>query len=88
MLKIVMTEGPPETPILEVEGQLIGPWVQELDRVCEPILARGAGLSLDLSRVSFVSRDGAELLWRLRDRHTRLLNCSRFVAEQLKAHDA
>jgi len=88
MLKIVMKEGPPETPVVDLEGQVIGPWVQELDRVCEPILARGGGLSLDLSGVSFVSRDGVELLWRLRDRHTRLLNCSRFLAEQLKAHDA
>ena len=74
--------------MLDLEGQVIGPWVQELDRVCEPILARGAGLSLDLSSVSFVSREGAELLWRLRDRHTRLLNCSRFVAEQLKVRGA
>jgi hypothetical protein len=77
MLKMVLKEGPPETPTLDLEGQ-----------VCEPILARGAGLSLDLSSVSFVSREGVELLWRLRDRHARLLNCSRFVAEQLKAHDA
>ena len=88
MLKIVRKENSTETPILDLEGQVIGPWVQELDRVCEPILARGAGLSLDLSSVSFVSREGVELLWRLRDRHTRLLNCSPFVAEQLKAHDA
>ena len=88
MLKIVRKEGSTETPILDLEGQVIGPWVQELDRLCEPILARGAGLSLDLSSVSFVSREGVELLWRLRDRHTRLLNCSRFVAEQLKPHDA
>ena len=31
------------TPMLDLEGQVIGPWVEELDRVCEPILARGAG---------------------------------------------
>ena len=84
MLKIVIKEGPPETPVLDLEGQVIGPWVQELDRVCEPILASGAGLSLDLSSVSFISREGVELLSRLRGRRTRLLNCSRFVAEQLK----
>jgi len=84
MLKIVIKEGAPGAPVLDLEGQVVGPWVEELDRVCEPILARGAGLSLDLSSVSFISREGVELLWRLRDRHTRLLNCSRFVAEQLK----
>jgi hypothetical protein len=46
---------------------------------------RGAELHLDLSTVSFVSREGVDLLSRLRDGHARLLNCSRFVAEQLKA---
>jgi hypothetical protein len=84
MLKIVIKEGAPGAPVLDLEGQVVGPWVEELDRVCEPILARGAGLSLDLSSVSFLSREGVELLWRLRGRHARLLNCSRFVAEQLK----
>jgi hypothetical protein len=88
VLRIVLKEGPPETPVLDLEGQVVGPWVEELHRVCEPILARGAGLSLDLSSVSFISREGVALLRRLRDRQTRLVNCSRFVAEQLKAPGA
>ena len=73
-----------ETAVVHLEGQVIGPWVAELERVCEPLLARGAELRLDLSTVSFVDRDGVELLSRLRDGHARLLNCSRFVTEQLK----
>lgn len=86
MLKIVPGNAPRnETTVLHLEGQVIGPWVEELGRVCEPILATGAGLSLDLSSVSFVSREGACLLWRLRDERVTLRNCSRFVAEQLKA---
>jgi len=87
MLKIVVGETSRELTVLNLEGQLIGPWVEELERVCEPILARGAGLSLDLSTVSFVSREGVDLLWRLRDRRALLANCSRFVAEQIKAQD-
>lgn len=70
---------------MHLEGQVIGPWVEELGQVCEPILAIGAGLSLDLANVSFVSREGVRLLWRLRDERVALLNCSRFVAEQIKA---
>ena len=62
MLKIVIKDGAPGAPVLDLEGQVVGPWVEELDRVCEPILARGAGLSLDLSSVSFISREGVELL--------------------------
>ena len=58
--------------------------MEELGRVCAPILATGTRLSLDLSGVSFVSREGVRLLWRLRDEQVILLNCSRFVAEQLK----
>ena len=70
---------------LHLEGQLIGPWVDELQRIADPILAAGAPLSLDLSSVSFVSREGVRLLWTLRGAQAVLLNCSRFVAEQLKA---
>lgn len=85
MLKIV-ADGSSNSPvILSLEGQVIGPWVGELERVCEPILASGSGLSLDLRSVSFLSREGVRLLCRLRDRRVALLHCSAFVAEQLKS---
>jgi len=86
MLRIVSeaTMGAGEAT-LKLEGQVIEPWVQELGRACDPILARGERLSLDLSTVSFVSREGARLLRALRDRQVSLLHCSSFVAEQLKA---
>jgi anti-anti-sigma regulatory factor len=88
MLKIVVKEDTNGVATLNLEGQVLGPWVEELRRACEPILARGARLSLDLSTVSFVSREGVRLLWELqRNRQVALLNCSRFVAEQLKASE-
>ncbi|HYB43887.1 MAG TPA: hypothetical protein VEL75_19055 [Candidatus Methylomirabilis sp.] len=85
MLRIVLDELPDRRVTLHLEGQVLGPWVEELSRTCAPILAGGAELSLDLSSVSFVSREGVELLWNLRDRRVSLLRCSRFVAEQLRA---
>ncbi len=86
MLKIVLqAETSGAGPTLSLEGQVVGPWVEELRHACEPILARGARLSLDLARVSFVSREGVQLLWALGDRRVALLHCSGFVAEQLKA---
>ena len=84
MLRIVASEGNTETT-LYLEGQIIGPWVDELRRVCDSILSTGAKVSLDLSRVSFVGRDGVRCLWRLRDERVNLHNCTHFVAEQLKA---
>ena len=85
MLKIVLIETARETPTLRLEGRVIGPWVDELRRSCEPVLDRGARLSLDLSDVSFVDRDGVELFRSLQKRQVMLLNCSGFVAEQLRA---
>ena len=84
MLKIVRGEGESEGAVLRLDGQVIGPWVEELVRACEPILASGNRLSLDLGSVSFLSREGVGLVWKLRDRRVRLLHCSAFVAEQLK----
>jgi hypothetical protein len=85
MLKMVVSESPGQGSTVYLEGQVIGPWVEELRRVCEPMLVNGTSLSLDLSNVSFVSREGVRVLWGLRDRQVALRNCSRFVAEQLKA---
>ena len=85
MLKIVLDENSNGTTTLSIEGRVIGPWVAELGRACEPILASGRGLRLDLSDVSFLSREGVALLRELRDRQVVLLHCSAFVAEQLKA---
>jgi ABC-type transporter Mla MlaB component len=88
MLKIVDGKGASDGPTLCLEGQVIGAWVGELGRVCESILAAGEKLSLDLAEVSFVSREGVHLLWKLRNRQVALLNCSHFVAEQLKVGGA
>ena len=85
MLKIVMAEAGAGRAVLHLEGQVVGPWVAELERVCAPLLGGGTALWLDLSTVSFVSREGVDLLARLCHERARLLNCSRFVAEQLRA---
>jgi len=85
MLKIVRGESSGGEVVLRLDGQVIGPWVEELDRACEPVLAAGSRLDLDLASVSFLSREGVRLLCKLRDQRVRLLHCSAFVAEQLKS---
>jgi anti-anti-sigma regulatory factor len=84
MLRIVHVNGMAKITTLRLAGRLIGPWVEELRRACEPILARGDSLAIDLTEVSFVDQAGVELLGWLRGREAVLSNCSGFVAELLK----
>ena len=74
--------------LLRLEGALIGAWVAEVGRLCEPALASGAKVTLDLGSLSFAGRDGVRLLACLRGRGVALLHCSALVAEQLKAYAA
>lgn len=71
--------------LLHLEGQVVGPWVRELERLCRPALGRRQTLTIDLSGVSFVSRDGLRLLAELSRGDVSLLNPSGFVSEQLRA---
>ena len=84
MLKIVESTPQSGVVVLEVEGHVVGPWVEELRRLCERALDAGDELTLDVARVDFVDRDGVDLLRNLRTRHVPLVNCSAFVAAQLK----
>lgn len=84
MLRISRVESPDAATLIRLEGQVRGPWVEELRRACEQFLATGNGLILDLTDVSFIDMDGVALCRRLADRKVRLLRCSPFVAEQLK----
>ena len=72
---------------VDLEGQIIGPWVGELARICEPLLGGTRPLTLDLAAVSFVGREGVALLARLRHDGVTLRNCSRLIDEQLKARE-
>jgi anti-anti-sigma regulatory factor len=85
MLKILRLHMANGTQALKLEGRVIGPWVDELQRSCEGALATGAGLALDLSDVSFIDRKGLALFRGLKDLRVVFLNCSLFVTEQLKA---
>jgi ABC-type transporter Mla MlaB component len=62
MLRISRVESPAETVTLRLEGQVRGPWVEELCQACEQLLARGSSLVLDLTDVSFIDLDGVALL--------------------------
>jgi hypothetical protein len=82
MLRIVIDRSAARVTL---EGQIIGPWVDELDRVCHQMIDGSVPVVLDLSAISFVSRAGVDLLDRLHARGVRVCNCSAFVREQIKA---
>ena len=69
---------------LRVEGRLIGDWVEELGKACEPFLTSGLALRLDLSELSFASREGVALIHALAERGVRIAGSSRFVATLLQ----
>jgi CheY-like chemotaxis protein len=84
VLRISLVEALDQTVTIRLEGQVRGPWVDELRRSCEQSLAKASTLHLDLTDVSFIDMDGVALCRRLRDRNVEILHCSPFVAEQLK----
>lgn len=69
---------------LLLEGEVIGDAVDEVNASCDLALAEGRRLTLDLAGISFIDRKGVALFHRLSARQVSVVNCSRFVAEQLK----
>jgi ABC-type transporter Mla MlaB component len=69
---------------LALEGWLVGPWVDELRQQSELVLSQEKILTLDLGKVLFVDPRGAALLRELAERHVAHVECSPFIARQLK----
>jgi ABC-type transporter Mla MlaB component len=85
MLKITEVETANHSVTLKLEGRIVGPWVEELGRVCERLLNDGRGLELDASEISFVDHAGVVLLLELKKQDVSIRGCSPFVNEELKA---
>lgn len=85
MLRITCLEDAVAGVTLQLEGQVVGPWVEELRRSCELLLLAGERVTLDLRAVSFLDLDGVALLRSMMRRQVLLRCCSAFVGEQLNA---
>jgi ABC-type transporter Mla MlaB component len=68
----------------QLEGRLVGPWVQETQLLCEAALRSRESVTLDLAGVSFIDREGIALLRNLQSRNVHISNCSGFIAELLQ----
>jgi len=69
---------------LQVEGRLVGPWVEELRRLSDQALAESGTLSLDLEKLWYADLNGVALLRDLVRRNVTHVNCSPFILQQLK----
>jgi len=84
VLKISIISDSDQAIQLQLEGKLVGPWVDELQRLSDEALSHQKAVSLDLERVWFVDSHGVTLLRDLARRKVSQVNCSQFVSQQLK----
>jgi anti-anti-sigma regulatory factor len=75
MLRIYIHDDVPVTSFV-LEGKLVGPWVEELEKCWESALATNASRAMlvDLADVSFIDSEGRALLARMRQMGVRLLS--------------
>ena len=84
MLKISIINDSDQAIELQLEGKLVGAWVEELRRLSDEALSQQKNVSLDLEKVWFVDSRGVTLLRDLAKRQVSEINCSQFVSQQLK----
>ncbi|MGC1453013.1 MAG: hypothetical protein WA830_23525 [Candidatus Sulfotelmatobacter sp.] len=84
MLKISIISDSDQAIQFQLEGKLVGPWVEELQRLSDEAFSHQKAMSLDLERVSFGDSRGVTLLRDLARRQVSQVKCSPFVSQQLK----
>lgn len=87
MLKISVTSETSGAISFQLEGKLVGPWVEELRRLSGAALARCEAVSLDLEKVWFVDSQGIALLRDLAKQKVAQFNCSQFIRQQLQGEN-
>ncbi len=70
-----------QPPLLRLEGELLGPWVEEVRQVGAQHRIKA---QLDLARLEFADAAGVRLLRELCQDHWHVVACSPFVTELLQ----
>jgi len=75
MLRITIHDKAPETSFV-IEGNLVGPWVKELEKCWVSALAAepSRAMAVNLAAVTFIDHQGRELLTRMRRLGVRLVS--------------
>ena len=84
MLRISIISSSDNAVRFQLEGKLIGPWVDELRQLSNDALSQNKMVTLDLKKLWFMDLRGAELLRNLQQRQVPQTNCSQFISQQLK----
>jgi RNA polymerase sigma-70 factor (ECF subfamily) len=85
VLRISVTSDSDVSIHFQLEGKLIGPWVEELRQLSDTALLRNKTITLDLKKLWFTDLEGAGLLRDLHQRQVSQINCSQFITQQLLA---
>jgi hypothetical protein len=72
-----------DTITFKLEGKLLAPWRQEVERACAEVPAGVLHKRLDLSELTFVDAAGVDLLRTLSQAGFEITDCSNFVAALL-----
>jgi ABC-type transporter Mla MlaB component len=75
MLRIYIHDEVPLTSIV-LEGKLVGPWVKEVEKCWETIVAAHPckSMQVDLVHVTFIDSEGRALLTKMRQKGAKLLS--------------
>ena len=69
---------------LKLEGQLVGTWTPELERIC--LYHRdeeNKTIALDFSDVTFIDKKGVKMLKKIKDERIKIINCPLFIRSLL-----
>ena len=87
MLRITRHTGAGSAQTIQLEGKLLGPWLDEVREACAGAMARSGRTRLDLAAVTFVDTAGVALLRELIRHGVEIAACSGYVAELLQGAD-
>ena len=88
MLMITRRTGAESAQTIQLEGKLLGPWLDEVREACAGAMAGSGRTRLDLAAVTFVDTAGVALLRELIRHGVEIAACSGYVAELLQGADA
>jgi len=87
LLRISEISGKGGEIVLRLEGRLTGGRVEMVETLCRHHLGKGGkALVVDLAGVSYLDREGALMLGRVKEAGARLVNCSPFLRLLLRLH--
>jgi anti-anti-sigma regulatory factor len=84
MLKITRVVSSKQEVTLQLDGRVLGQWVELLRESAESVLKEGMRLTLDLENTCFIDCEGIALIKRLIDRGVRQVKAPLFVIEQIR----